>query len=77
MNIRAAIAFFALILAGCTQPLDTRIDGSSQGAYEKSLKAIKAKLTPEETAIRCALRSRHPGWYPGVRWNPRPCSGAD
>ena len=50
MNIRAAIASFALILAGCTQPLDTRIDGSSQGAYEKRLKAIKAKLTPEEIA---------------------------
>lgn len=50
MNIRTAIAFFVLILAGCTQPLDTRIDGSSHGAYEKSLKAIKAKLTPEETA---------------------------
>lgn len=50
MRTRAAIAFFALVLAGCTQPLDTRIDGTSQAAYEKSLTAIKAKLTPEETA---------------------------
>src|ERR1017187_4395735 len=48
--MRTALAIFALILAGCTQPLDTKIDGSSQAAYEKSLTAIKAKLTPEETA---------------------------
>jgi hypothetical protein len=44
-----AIACFALILVGCTQPLDMRIDGSSQETYEKSLKVIRAKLTPEET----------------------------
>ena len=42
-------AFVALLLVGCTQPLDTRIDGSSMAAYEQSLKAIKAKLSPDET----------------------------
>jgi PBP1b-binding outer membrane lipoprotein LpoB len=50
LRITTAIAVFALILAGCTQPLDTRIDSTSQAAYEKSLTAIKAKLTPDETA---------------------------
>ena len=49
LPLRIAIAICALTLAGCTQPLDTKIDGSSQAAYEKSLTAIKVKLTPEET----------------------------
>lgn len=45
----AILAAIASLLIGCTQPLDTRIDGSSKEAYEKSLKAIKAKLSQEET----------------------------
>lgn len=49
MFSRKALMLAALVLAACSGPLDTRIDGSSQEAYEKSLKAIKAKLSPEET----------------------------
>ncbi len=50
--MRSALVILAAVsslLIGCTQPLDIRIDGSSQEAYKKSLAAIKAKLSPEET----------------------------
>lgn len=49
MLARFCTVLMALVLVACSGPMDTRIDGSSQEAYEKSLKTIKAKLTSEET----------------------------
>lgn len=48
-RLLSCIVLAALLLAGCTGPLDTKLDASSQDAYTRSINAIKAKLAPEET----------------------------
>ena len=37
-----------IVLAGCSGPMDTRIDASTPETYQKGLQAIKSKLPPDE-----------------------------
>jgi hypothetical protein len=45
---RTPVWILATFLAACSGPMDTKIDGSTPDAYQKSLSAIKSRMSPED-----------------------------